>query len=130
MDGFWVYPSYFEIKPQETSEITILFQPIKCGLQTQTLFLMCDNNTYQQVELVGDAVCFNKHMITIEVGSTFLADNSTLKFNLQIPNQTKKLETKPGHCIFMGYVNPNTQSHFTLRISNLRFAVIFLLVFV
>lgn len=92
MDGFWVYPSYFEIKSHETSEITILFQPIKCGLQTQTLFLMCDNNTYQQIELVGDAICFNKHMITIEVKTNLLAEKIHQNLTYRFLNKLKNLK--------------------------------------
>ncbi|CAG9763662.1 unnamed protein product [Ceutorhynchus assimilis] len=100
-DCFWIYPTYFEMFPNEICEINIIFQPLYCGVYTETLYLMCDNNLYTQVELVGDAVCFNKNLIGVK-----------------IPCYVDELEKKDGHCIFMGHLVYDEISQFTLSILN------------
>ncbi|XP_050304849.1 uncharacterized protein LOC126742262 [Anthonomus grandis grandis] len=98
---FWIFPTYFEMDPNEICEINIIYQPLQCGMHAETVFLMCDNNTFRQIELIGDAVCLNKHIITVDV-----------------PNRTKEIETKKNHCIFLGHLPCSSTSNFTLSIIN------------
>ncbi|KAF7287362.1 hypothetical protein GWI33_001720 [Rhynchophorus ferrugineus] len=99
--GFWIYPIYFEIKSGETAEINIIFQPLTCNLHIDTLFLISSNNIYQEIDIIGDAVCFNKKLISVEV-----------------PDLLTELENKPGYRIFLKYTNVNEVIKLTLRIHN------------
>ncbi|CAG9862498.1 unnamed protein product [Phyllotreta striolata] len=64
---FWIYPTYFEVCKDDLVEVNIIFQPYKPGLQVETLFLICNNNSFQQIELVGDALEFSPSFIEIDV---------------------------------------------------------------
>ncbi|KAL1490685.1 hypothetical protein ABEB36_013340 [Hypothenemus hampei] len=101
IESFWLYPTYFQMLTEDICVINILFQPMNCGFQTQTLVLMCDNNNFRQIDLIGDAVCFNKYIVTIEV-----------------LNKTKEIEKLKNHCIFMGHVNEKENASFIMRITN------------
>lgn len=67
--SFWVYPSFFELRPGETCEVLMLFQPVQPGLHTLPMRLMCDNHTYRPIELIGDAVCFDADMLEVAVSA-------------------------------------------------------------
>ncbi|XP_030754021.1 uncharacterized protein LOC115880850 isoform X2 [Sitophilus oryzae] len=97
----WVYPAYFEILNGETTEMNVIFQPMKCGLFSETLYLLTDKNTYQQLEIIGDGIAFNKKLISVDV-----------------PNHSKDIESKPGHRIFLGYIENTDPITMTLRLKN------------
>lgn len=65
--GFQLHPSYFEIDREEFSEISLAFLPTHPGLHTEKFFLMCDNCNFEQIDIIGDGVLFEKRMIRIEV---------------------------------------------------------------
>lgn len=64
---FWIYPSYFEIGTNEMIEITIIFQPSKSGLQVETLYVICDNNSFTQIEIMGDSIDFSIENLKIDI---------------------------------------------------------------
>lgn len=64
---FEVYPSYFNIKEDEFAEISLTFFPTCYGLHIEKLFLICNNNTYEEIELIGDGILFEQDFIKIEV---------------------------------------------------------------
>lgn len=66
--AFHVYPTYFEINTGEFVELDITFFPIDAGLEVEKLFLLCNNNTLEELEIVGDGVLFEVNSVTIEVG--------------------------------------------------------------
>ncbi|CAH1115080.1 unnamed protein product [Psylliodes chrysocephalus] len=91
---FWIYPTYFEICSEEIVEVNIIFQPTKPGLQVETLYLICNNNAFQQIELVGDALEFSKSYIEID-----------------IPPKDSVINKKKDYCVYFGNVrNGMTQT--------------------
>ncbi|XP_057667752.1 uncharacterized protein LOC130900858 isoform X2 [Diorhabda carinulata] len=103
---FWIYPIYFEIEKDEIVEITTIFQPTKPGLHVETLYLMCDNNTYQQIELVGDAIEFSKNLIEII-----------------IPPDKSGIINEEGYTVFLGHVFNKTTASFIINIRNKSFYI-------
>lgn len=68
---FTVWPAYFEIGPQEVIEVNILFGGVGFGLATEKMVMICDNNSYEEIDLVADVIMFDKELFTVEVELTF-----------------------------------------------------------
>lgn len=64
---FEIRPSYFDIKRDEFIEIYLGFYPMYYGLHSEHVFLMCNNNTYEEIEIIGDGIVFERSFIKIEV---------------------------------------------------------------
>lgn len=68
---FDICPVYFATEKNEVTEIRIVFTPLYFGLHTQKLFLLCDNITYEEVDIIGDGMLFEKHYIDMQVRTTY-----------------------------------------------------------
>lgn len=68
---FSVWPAYFEIGPQEVIEVNILFEGVGFGLATEKMVMICDNNSYEEIDLVADVIMFEKELFTVEVELIF-----------------------------------------------------------
>lgn len=71
-DNIWIYPAYFQIKRNQCIEITIIFKPISAGLYTEMFYLMCNNNSFQEIEVIGDALVFEKSLINLKVFTNYV----------------------------------------------------------
>lgn len=69
MSDFWIHPTYFELNNNEIIEVAIIFHPSSVGLHLETLYVICDNNSFNEVEVMGDAIYFSRTMIRIDVGN-------------------------------------------------------------
>ncbi|CAG9829991.1 unnamed protein product [Diabrotica balteata] len=98
---FWIYPTFFEVCNQEIVEVNIIFQPTKPGLHAETLYLMCDNNTFQEIELVGDAVEFSESLIEINV-----------------PPEVTEISSKQNYTVFFGLTFIETIKSFNVMVKN------------
>ncbi|XP_074041230.1 deleted in lung and esophageal cancer protein 1 isoform X2 [Leptinotarsa decemlineata] len=98
---FWIYPNFFEIDTDEIIEVNIIFQPTRPGLNIETLYVICDNNSFQQLEIMGDAVEFSRNFIKID----FLPDNIDIS---DVDN----------FCIYFGNIENKCSRNFTLTVHN------------
>lgn len=67
IEEFEVCPSYFAIDKDEFVELQITFVPLHFGLHVQKCFLLCNNTTYEEFEIIGDGAFFEKHFIEFQV---------------------------------------------------------------
>ncbi|CAH1156241.1 unnamed protein product [Phaedon cochleariae] len=100
-NGFWIYPTFFEISTNETIELSIIFEPNRRGLHLETLYMICDNNSYEELEVMGDALEFSKSMIEISV-------------NYNQPD----ISNTPDYCIHLGYIDNNTSQELIVTVEN------------
>ncbi|XP_044733710.1 uncharacterized protein LOC123296314 [Chrysoperla carnea] len=63
---FTIHPAYFTIKSNEIIDIHIEFAPQEFGLHLNKLIVICDNCTYDYLDLVGDGVYFQPDFIKIQ----------------------------------------------------------------
>ena len=66
-DPFRVFPAHFEVDKKELVEVDVTFFPKERGLHLETLFLLCSNNTCQQLDFTGDGLNFERSLIEIKV---------------------------------------------------------------
>ncbi|CAH1969264.1 unnamed protein product [Acanthoscelides obtectus] len=66
---FWIFPTYFEMRKGDSAEIHLLYQPISPGLHIERLCMICDNNSVQEIEIIGDSLEFSQNIIRVEVDS-------------------------------------------------------------
>ncbi|KAF2903634.1 hypothetical protein ILUMI_02541 [Ignelater luminosus] len=92
--AFHIHPTYFEMNTDEFVELDITFFPIDAGLEVEKLFLLCNNNTLEELEIVGDGVLFELNSITIEAEPKLqnmlnldAHSNSCIKYGKCIPHQ-------------------------------------------
>lgn len=71
-NAFWIYPTYFEISQNEVSEVTVIFQPNAAGLHVETMYLICDNNSFTEFEIMGDALCLSHANLCLDVSNVIL----------------------------------------------------------
>ena len=64
---FKLYPVYFEVNKNEFVEVAISFFPKKYGLFVETIYLLCDNNNTEELDLMGDGVYFEQSFIQFGV---------------------------------------------------------------
>lgn len=64
---FQIYPAYFVAKSGEFVEVRINFCPLYPGLIIQYLYILCDNNTFEKIDLIGDCLTFRRDLIHIQV---------------------------------------------------------------
>ncbi|KRT79616.1 hypothetical protein AMK59_7469 [Oryctes borbonicus] len=65
--AFRFYPAYFEVKENEFAEVVLSFYPKRYGLFVETIYLLCNNNTYEELDFMGDGVYFEKSFITFDL---------------------------------------------------------------
>ncbi|RZC37459.1 uncharacterized protein BDFB_003375 [Asbolus verrucosus] len=62
---FSVFPAYFEIDKEGIGEIFVMFLPEKEGVFTEKIFIICDNNCHQEIELLGDCIPFSNIFLKV-----------------------------------------------------------------
>ncbi|KAJ8984912.1 hypothetical protein NQ317_012158 [Molorchus minor] len=100
-ESFWIFPAFFQLSTDDMIELTILFHPIQSGLGVEKCYMICDNNSFEQIEILGDSLEFTKKYIQINVP----------------PNDTDITALKD-YCIFLGSVNHNSSITVTITIRN------------
>ncbi|GJQ87786.1 hypothetical protein Trydic_g18642 [Trypoxylus dichotomus] len=65
--AFRLYPAYFVIKENEFAEVVLSFYPKRYGLSVETVYLLCNNNTYEELDLIGDGIYFEKGSVTFSL---------------------------------------------------------------
>ncbi|KAK4875446.1 hypothetical protein RN001_011868 [Aquatica leii] len=86
LGAFAIHPTYFEIKRDEFIELRITFISKEFGLAVEKLFLLCDNNTVEELEIVADGVLFDKTSVVIDP---------------QLTSKGHELETFDAKCAFV-----------------------------
>lgn len=66
-NNLWIYPTFLELNAKEVTEINILFFPCEPDMYLEKFYFVCDNNTCQQFEILGDGMMFNKDLLKIDV---------------------------------------------------------------
>ncbi|XP_031352109.1 uncharacterized protein LOC116177310 isoform X2 [Photinus pyralis] len=64
--AFSIYPVYFEIDEGDFIELEIQFLPEEYGVAVEKLFILCDNNAVQEIELIGDGLVFETSTVTVD----------------------------------------------------------------
>lgn len=64
---FKVYPCYVKLEEDDSASIFIEFTPDCYGLHLETLYFLCNNNTIEKVEIIGDGVIFEKGLVKVQV---------------------------------------------------------------
>lgn len=64
---FEIQPTYFTVDKNEFAEVEVTFVPLCFGLQAQKCFLLCNNTQYEEFEIIGDGLYFEKHFVEIQV---------------------------------------------------------------
>ncbi|KAF5273951.1 hypothetical protein FQA39_LY01066 [Lamprigera yunnana] len=64
--SFTICPVYFEVGKQELVELRFSFAPEEFGLEVEKLFLLCDNNTVKELEIIGDGLMFDNSSVSID----------------------------------------------------------------
>lgn len=67
MGSFYINPVYFEILNDQFVEMEIVYRPRQFGLSVEKLFFMCNNNTYEELEIIGDGLYLDSTSIFIDV---------------------------------------------------------------
>ncbi|XP_025836193.1 uncharacterized protein LOC108733558 isoform X2 [Agrilus planipennis] len=81
--SFQIYPTYFHINKYELVELSVVFFPLSNGLQTEKIFMLCDNTSIEEIELTGDGITFDEDFIKLEIPekltdfSLFMDEEST-----------------------------------------------------
>ncbi|KAI4460409.1 deleted in lung and esophageal cancer protein 1 [Holotrichia oblita] len=65
--SFRLYPAFFVINENEFVEVILSFYPKKYGLFVETVYMLCHNNTFEELDLVGDGVYFEKSYISFDL---------------------------------------------------------------
>ncbi|KAG5900480.1 hypothetical protein JTB14_010892 [Gonioctena quinquepunctata] len=99
--GFWIYPTFFQIHTDEIIEINVIFQPTRPGLHLETLYLICDNNSFQQLEIMGDALEFRHELIRIDV-----------------PPRDTDISRKEGYCVYFGNIENKSSRNLIITVHN------------
>ncbi|XP_022900271.2 deleted in lung and esophageal cancer protein 1-like isoform X1 [Onthophagus taurus] len=66
-DAFKLYPVYFVVDTEEFVEIMINFYPKRYGLFAEMVYLLCNNNTCEELDFIGDGIYFEKNFITFHL---------------------------------------------------------------
>ncbi|PSN30854.1 hypothetical protein C0J52_16136 [Blattella germanica] len=89
---FFISPSYFTVNKGGIIDINIKFCPETYGLQVEKLYVVCDNCSFRELELIGDAFLYEDYFITIEdVPKTFqidIEDDINAEYYLDLGNCT------------------------------------------
>lgn len=64
---FRVYPAYFSLANGEVMEINVEFSPTDFGLHLNKILVVCDNCTYDSIDLIGDGVYFQLDLVRLQV---------------------------------------------------------------
>nr|CAI5824907.1 unnamed protein product [Callosobruchus analis] len=96
---FWIYPTHFEIRKNEIVEINLLYQPTTPGLHIERLFIICDNNSVQGVEIIGDSFEFSQSIVKVDVDDIDIG-------------------RKKQYCLFLGHVNQTARKSLQFTIVN------------
>ncbi|KAF5296355.1 hypothetical protein FQR65_LT10247 [Abscondita terminalis] len=66
LGSFSIQPAYFQIKKDDLVELLVTFSSIEFGLAVEKLFLLCDNNTVEELEIIADGVLFDRSSVVID----------------------------------------------------------------
>ncbi|VEN53979.1 unnamed protein product [Callosobruchus maculatus] len=97
---FWIYPTHFQIRKNGIVEINLLYQPTTPGVHLERLFIICDNNSVQGVEIIGDSYEFSPSILKVNV------DNDI------------DIGRKDHYCIFLGHVEETARKTLQFTILN------------
>lgn len=65
--NFSFHPNHFAVRNMDFVEMKINFFPTELGLHVDCFYMLCDNNTFEAIDLIGDAINFTTNMLRIEV---------------------------------------------------------------
>lgn len=100
IEAFKLHPAYFSLEEKEYAQITVSFYPTSYGLHVENLYILCNNNSMEKVEIIGDAVLFEKNLIKVHVS-----------FN----NYPKCCFATPSRRILMTFLNLSVNSFWKSR---------------
>lgn len=67
MEAFKLQPAYFSMEEKEHIHMTVSFYPTAYGLHVENLYMLCNNNSVEKMEIIGDGVLFEKNLIKVQV---------------------------------------------------------------
>jgi hypothetical protein len=67
---FTVFPVFLEIDRDAMCQIFVMFLPEREGFFSEKLFIICDNYSHQEVELLGDCIMFSNQFLKVNVKLT------------------------------------------------------------
>ncbi|KAJ4445420.1 hypothetical protein ANN_07225 [Periplaneta americana] len=63
---FDIFPRAFAVDKGDNIVIHVLFRPTSPGLHVEKLYVMCDNYSYQELEIIGDGFWFEDFYVIIQ----------------------------------------------------------------
>ncbi|XP_069683612.1 deleted in lung and esophageal cancer protein 1-like isoform X2 [Periplaneta americana] len=63
---FDLFPRAFSVDKGDNIVIHVLFRPTSPGLHVEKLYVMCDNYSYEELEIIGDGFCFEDFYVIIQ----------------------------------------------------------------
>lgn len=64
---FTISPAYLKLEKDEVTELEINFHPNGEGLRMDKLYLVCDNNSVQEIDIIGDSMLYKTCYFKIKV---------------------------------------------------------------
>ncbi|KAK9306857.1 hypothetical protein QLX08_002727 [Tetragonisca angustula] len=62
---FIVYPAYFELDTNEEMDFHMYFSPESYGIHVEKLYILCDNCTLLETEIIGDGLIYEPNFVQL-----------------------------------------------------------------
>lgn len=73
-----------KLEEENSASIFVEFIPVNYGLHLETLYFLCNNNSMEKMEIIGDGIIFEKTFVKVQVilMNNFVFDNNKATFGI------------------------------------------------